>query len=187
MLNDKSKNDSAGGDYILLTTAEPETPADEASSNQPRGAGENPNSVPVVSVAVPADKQDNADANNDVLTHEVSEFSMASRGQVNGAAAIFGFTGLILGGPILGLVAASGSAHLAANKSGDIANFTRRCGSYLEDYNRANTPIVKEGSAKVTTLPEEMVVKKPKGFWDKVTDRLIKMAEWTEGKMGCRD
>ena len=61
-----------------------------------------------------------------------SRFCMASRGQVNGAAAFFGVTGFLLGGPIVGVVAAAGSAHFAANKTGRFANFTRRCGAYLD-------------------------------------------------------
>ena len=118
--------------------------------------------------------------------------SKASRGQVNGAAAVFGVAGLLLAGPIVGIVAASGSAHYAAHKSGKFANFTRRCGAYLDDILSKNKKTdkqdmsenkTKEATSNPKTVPERAPQDGANTIWDRITDELLKGAEWTERKV----
>jgi hypothetical protein len=57
------------------------------------------------------------------------EYEYATRGQVNGAALMGGLAGMLLGGPILGGLAAGISACLAATDDGKAGDFVRKGGT----------------------------------------------------------
>ena len=57
------------------------------------------------------------------------EYEYATRGQVNGAALVGGLAGMLLGGPILGVLGAGVSACLAATDDGKAADFVRKGGN----------------------------------------------------------
>jgi hypothetical protein len=98
------------------------------------------------------------------------EYKYGTRREVNGAAAVFGVTGFMIGGPIVGVLSAVASAHIAANKPCQCATFTRRCGGVLGNIGNKKQP---------AAAPQE---KKPH-LWDKITDRLVEGGEWTEHRL----
>ena len=102
------------------------------------------------------------------------EFRYGTRGEVNGAALGFGFAALVIAGPIVGVMGAAASAHIAANKPCKCADVTRGFGRALNSLGRLPP---KKGA--VRTPPTAM---KPNIF-DRITDRLVEGGEWTEKKL----
>lgn len=118
----------------------------------------------VAETSLPAKDQNDVPGSSG--SNSSQEFEMGTRSQVNGAAALFGAAGFLLGGPVVAVVAAAGSAHLAAKKDGNAAMFVREWGGKLNDY----------GAQK----KEDRRTSTEKSLADKVTDELLKGAAWVE-------
>lgn len=182
MLNQDSSSYNAKtpgeAEYVLLQPLLTE-PVDESSSL--RLEEDSDNGISTTQIIPAANDRYPETSNNDPApVDNTSEFELASRGQVNGAVAVFGVAGFLLGGPILGIIAAAGSAHFAAKKRGKLANFARRWGGRLDQYGKNNdSPENPKGKGPSKQAEREQSAQK-KSLMDKITDELLNSAEWAE-------
>jgi hypothetical protein len=171
--DDSTTTPSLSGEFTLL---------DPLVSKQDKGTNDNTSDSMNKRVT---EHDDNTKGSDDEVNNTDSddqselEFEKASRGQVNGAAAVFGTVGFLIGGPILGIVAAAGCAHTAAKKEGTFANLTREWGGKLTDFARnqqKKNAIMDKDTVNSSTTNH-------KSLWDKITDKLVNGAAWVERRL----
>lgn len=92
-------------------------------------------------------------------------YDVGSHREVNGAAVVGGIVGLLVGGPIVGVAAAAGTAYMAATKKGDVGNFARKSGTAIADM-----------GDKIQQVEHENHIV------DKTTKQMVKGASWVEKK-----
>lgn len=92
-----------------------------------------------------------------------SAYDVGSKGEVNGAAVAGGIAGVLLGGPLLGVMAAAGTAYLAASKRGDAGDWARKSGKAVTNVGKSVVKIEKENK-----------------ILDRTSKELVKGAKWVD-------
>jgi len=135
-----------------------------------------------------AETKSSGEENNKNDTAIAQDFRFGTRGEVNGAALVFGVTALLIAGPVIALVGAAAAAHIAANKPCKCAEFTRRSGGVVDNIGK------KKRLERAAKRVEEGAEAPKPHLWDKITDRLVEGGQWTEqiiipgrrGRRSCR-